>query len=32
MEPYLSVYGHVAVDQICTVTKFPRDNTTEYVL
>ena len=32
MEPYLSVYGHVAVDQICTVTKFPRDNTTEDVL
>lgn len=32
MEPFLSVYGHVAVDQICTVTKFPRDNTTEDVL
>ncbi len=32
MEPFLSVYGHVAVDQICTVRKFPRDNTTEDVL
>ena len=32
MEPFLSVYGHVAIDQICTVRKFPRDNTTEDVL
>lgn len=32
MEPFLSVYGHVAIDQICTVRKFPRDNTTEDVI
>ena len=32
MEPFLSVYGHVAIDQICTVRRFPRDNTTEDVL
>lgn len=32
MEPFLSVYGHVAIDQICTVDHFPRDNTTEDVL
>lgn len=32
MDPFLSVYGHVAIDQICTVDHFPRDNTTEDVL
>lgn len=32
MEPFLSVYGHVAVDQICSVDHFPRDNTTEDVI
>lgn len=32
MEPFLSVYGHVTLDQIMTVRRFPRDNTTEDVL
>ena len=32
MDPYLTVYGHVAIDQIVKVTRFPRDNTTEDVL
>lgn len=32
MEPFLSVYGHVAIDQICKVERFPRDNTTEDVI
>ncbi len=32
MKPFLSVYGHVTVDQILTVRKFPADNTTEDVL
>lgn len=27
MEPFLSVYGHVTVDQIVKVEHFPRDNT-----
>lgn len=31
-EPFLSVYGHVTVDQIYSVRRFPRDNTTEDVL
>lgn len=31
-QPFLSVYGHVTVDQIVTVRKFPRDNTSEDVL
>jgi len=31
-DPFLSVYGHVAVDQIMTVRKFPADNTTEDIL
>jgi len=31
-EPFLSVYGHVTVDQIMTVRKFPADNTTEDIL
>ena len=31
-EPFLSVYGHVTVDQILTVRKFPADNTTEDIL
>jgi len=30
--PYLSVYGHVTVDQIMTVRKFPADNTTEDIV
>ncbi len=30
--PYLSVYGHVTVDQIVTVRKFPADNTTEDIV
>ena len=32
MDPYLTVYGHVAIDQIVKVTRFPRDNTTEDVV
>jgi len=31
-EPFLSVYGHVTVDQILTVRKFPADNTTEDIV
>ena len=31
-EPFLSVYGHVTVDQILTVRKFPADNTTEDII
>ncbi|MBR4685788.1 MAG: carbohydrate kinase [Candidatus Methanomethylophilaceae archaeon] len=31
-EPFLSVYGHVTVDQIMTVRKFPADNTTEDIV
>jgi len=31
-DPFLSVYGHVTVDQIMTVRKFPADNTTEDIL
>ncbi len=31
-EPFLTVYGHVTVDQIVTVRKFPADNTTEDIL
>ena len=30
--PFLSVYGHVTVDQIMSVRKFPADNTTEDIL
>ena len=30
--PFLSVYGHVTVDQILTVKRFPADNTTEDVI
>ena len=30
--PFLSVYGHVTVDQIMTVRRFPADNTSEDVL
>ncbi len=30
--PFLSVYGHVTLDQIVTVERFPRDNTTEDIL
>ncbi|MBE6527940.1 MAG: carbohydrate kinase [Thermoplasmata archaeon] len=30
--PFLSVYGHVTVDQIVTVRKFPADNTTEDIV
>ena len=30
--PFLSVYGHVTVDQILTLRKFPADNTSEDVL
>lgn len=30
--PFLSVYGHVTIDQIMTVRKFPAANTTEDVL
>ena len=32
IRPFLSVYGHVTVDQIVTVRKFPADNTTEDIL
>ncbi len=32
MNPFLSVYGHVTVDQILTVKKFPADNTTEDII
>ncbi len=32
LKPFLSVYGHVTVDQILSVRKFPRDNTTEDVM
>ena len=32
MKPFLSVYGHVTVDQIMTVRKFPAVGTTEDVL
>ena len=31
-EPFLSVYGHVTVDQILTVRMFPADNTTEDIV
>lgn len=31
-QPFLSVYGHVTVDQIMTVRKFPADNTTEDIV
>jgi sugar/nucleoside kinase (ribokinase family) len=31
-QPFLSVYGHVTVDQILTVRKFPADNTTEDIV
>lgn len=31
-DPFLSVYGHVTVDQILTVKKFPADNTTEDII
>ncbi len=31
-DPFLSVYGHVTVDQILSVRQFPRDNTTEDTL
>jgi len=31
-EPFLSVYGHVTVDQIVTVRKFPAPNTTEDII
>ncbi len=31
-EPFLSVYGHVTVDQIVTVRKFPAPNTTEDIV
>lgn len=31
-EPFLSVYGHVTVDQILTVRKFPAPNTTEDIV
>ena len=32
MKPFLSVYGHVTIDQIMTVRKFPVTGTTEDVL
>ena len=32
MNPFLSVYGHVTVDQILTVKKFPSNNTTEDII
>ena len=32
MKPFLSVYGHVTIDQIVSVRKFPEDNTTEDIL
>lgn len=32
LKPFLTVYGHVTLDQILTVRKFPRDNTSEDVL
>ena len=32
MDPFLTVYGHVAIDQIVKVDRFPRDNTTEDVI
>ena len=32
MNPFLSVYGHVTIDQIMEVRKFPLDNTTEDVV
>lgn len=32
MNPFLSVYGHVTVDQILSVKKFPADNTTEDIV
>jgi sugar/nucleoside kinase (ribokinase family) len=31
-DPFLSVYGHVTVDQIVSVRKFPADNTTEDIV
>ena len=31
-KPFLSVYGHVTVDQIMTVRKFPAPNTTEDII
>ena len=32
MKPFLTVYGHVSIDQIMSVDHFPRMNTTEDVL
>lgn len=32
LKPFLTVYGHVTLDQILTVRQFPRDNTSEDVL
>ena len=32
MKPFLTVYGHVSIDQIMSVEDFPRMNTTEDVL
>ena len=32
MEPFLSVYGHVAIDQILRVREFPKDNTSVDVI
>lgn len=32
LKPFLTVYGHVTLDQILTVRRFPRDNTSEDVL
>lgn len=32
LKPFLTVYGHVTLDQIFTVRQFPRDNTSEDVL
>lgn len=32
MNPFLSVYGHVTVDQILKVKKFPANNTTEDII
>ncbi len=32
MNPFLSVYGHVTVDQILSVRKFPENNTTEDII
>ncbi len=32
MKPFLTVYGHVSIDQIMSVEDFPRMNTTEDAL